>query len=133
MRFEEPDGKEKWAVLHAAKRADRLVSVLVAPGGEPRCGAGVAPAGATFAETCGECHQTSDLVVAEPADLPIPKGIAGPGMLADTIVHRWQDHLPLNRLTGLYKRDGLDLARSTICGWHEQLAGLARPGEGASP
>jgi hypothetical protein len=48
-------------------------------------------------------------------------------MLADTIVRQWQDHQPLNRLEGIYAREGLELARSTMCTWHEQLAGLARP------
>jgi transposase len=42
-------------------------------------------------------------------------------------VKRWQDHLPLNRLEGIYARDGLELSRSTMCGWHEQLVPLAQP------
>ena len=57
-------------------------------------------------------------------ELPIRAGLAGPGMLADTIVKRWQDHLPLNRLEGIYGRDGVELPRSTLCGSHEQLANL---------
>jgi transposase len=65
--------------------------------------------------------------IAEPPELPIDRGLAGPGMLADTIVRRWQDHLPLYRLAQIYARDGLVLARSTMCGWHEQLADLAEP------
>ncbi|MFZ6181048.1 IS66 family transposase [Nannocystis pusilla] len=65
--------------------------------------------------------------IAERLELPIERGLAGPGLLADTIVHRWQDHLPANRLEALYARDGLQLARSTICGWHEQLADLVEP------
>lgn len=60
-------------------------------------------------------------------DLPIERGLAGPGLLADTVVRRWQDHLPLHRLEGIYARDGLELARSTICGWHGELAVLVRP------
>ncbi len=65
--------------------------------------------------------------IAEPAELPIERGLAGPGLLADTIVRRWQDHQPLHRLEAIYARDGLALARSTICGWHGELAALARP------
>ena len=60
-------------------------------------------------------------------DLPIPRGLAGPALLAETIVHRWQDHLPLYRLEQLYARDGLELARSTICDWHFQIADLLNP------
>ena len=64
---------------------------------------------------------------AAPLELPIERGLAGPGLLADTIVRRWQDHLPAHRLEGIYARDGIELARSTICGWHMELAGLAAP------
>lgn len=60
-------------------------------------------------------------------DLPIERGLAGPGLLADTIVRRWQDHLPLHRLERIYLREGLELARSTVCGWHGALAELAKP------
>jgi transposase len=65
--------------------------------------------------------------VAAPPELPIDRGLAGPGLLADTVVRRWQDHLPLHRLEQVYARDGLELPRSTMCGWHGQLAKLIRP------
>ena len=74
-----------------------------------------------------EAVDESPVKIAEPPERPIERGLAGPGMLAITIVQRWQDSLPLNRLEGIYARDGLDIARSTICGWHEQLADLAEP------
>ena len=64
---------------------------------------------------------------ADPPELPIARGLAGPGLLADTIVDRWEDHLPLHRLERRYGREGLPLARSTICDWHLQLADLVRP------
>jgi transposase len=64
---------------------------------------------------------------APPPELPIDRALAGPGLLADTIVRRWQDHLPLHRLERIYGREGLELARSTICGWHEALGGLVKP------
>jgi transposase len=60
-------------------------------------------------------------------ELPVDRALAGPGLLADTIVRRWQDHLPLHRLERIYGREGLELARSTICGWHEALGGLVKP------
>jgi transposase len=64
---------------------------------------------------------------APPPELPIERGLAGPAMLADTVVRRWADHLPLHRLERIYGRDGLELARSTVCGWHMDLAKLVRP------
>jgi transposase len=69
----------------------------------------------------------TEIFVAPPLELPIPRGLAGPGMLADTIVKRWQDHMPLNRLEDMYARDGLELARSTVCGWHGALAEVVEP------
>jgi transposase len=60
----------------------------------------------------------TDVLVAPAPELPITRRLAGPGMLADTIVKRWQDHLPLHRLEGVYARDGLQLARSTMWGGH---------------
>lgn len=69
----------------------------------------------------------TEVLIGEPLELPISKGLAGPGMLADTIVKRWQDHMPLHRLEDMYARDGVELARSTMCGWHGTLAELAKP------
>lgn len=63
----------------------------------------------------------------ETVELPIERGTAGPGMLADTVVRRFQDHLPLYRLEGIYAREGLTLQRSTLCTWHQQLATLCQP------
>ena len=63
----------------------------------------------------------------ETVELPIERGVAGPGMLADTIVRRWQDHQPLNRLEGIYARDGLQVAKSTLCTWHQKVAELVQP------
>ena len=60
-------------------------------------------------------------------ELPIERGLAGPCLLADTIVDRWEDHLPLHRLERKFGREGLELSRSTICGWHLQLAHLVHP------
>ena len=72
-------------------------------------------------------RQATDVLVGRTPTLPIERGLAGPGMLADTIVRRWQDHMPLHRLEKSYLRDGVELARSTMCGWHTELAALAEP------
>jgi transposase len=64
---------------------------------------------------------------APPPELPIPRALAAPGLLAHTVVSRWADHLPLHRLERIFGRDGWDLARSTICEWHGELASLVAP------
>lgn len=74
---------------------------------------------------------TTAVLVPETPELPIPRGSAGPGMLADTVVKRWQDHLPLHRLESIYRREGIELNRSTVSGWHLELAELAQPLIGA--
>lgn len=74
-------------------------------------------------ERCAE----TEVFAAPSPELPVERGLAGPGLLADTIVRRWQDHLPLHRLEQVYAREGLELARSTMCGWHMELGALARP------
>ena len=69
----------------------------------------------------------TEVLAPEAIELPIRRGLAGPGMLADTIVRRWQDHQPLNRLEAIYGREGLPVAKSTTCTWHEELAELVQP------
>ncbi len=60
-------------------------------------------------------------------ELPLPRSLCGPGLLADTLVRRWQDHLPLHRLERIYGREGLELPRSTVCDWHMGAALLVKP------
>lgn len=74
-----------------------------------------------------DLEQQVEVLQAAPPELPIERGLAGPGLLADSIVKRWQDHLPLHRLERIYGREGLELARSTLCGWHADLAALVKP------
>jgi transposase len=69
----------------------------------------------------------TSVLIADPLPLPIAKGIAGPGLLAETIVKRWCDHQPLHRQESIFARDGLELARSTLSEWHMALALLAAP------
>jgi transposase len=78
------------------------------------------------AEDDGE-PEPAPVLIAEPPEKPIERGLAGPSLLAATIVQRWQDHLPAHRQESIWARDGLPLSRSTICSWHQQLAELAAP------
>jgi len=71
--------------------------------------------------------ESTPVLQAPALELPIPRGVAGPGMLADTIVKRWEDHQPLHRMERGYGREGYDVNRSTICGWHEGAAQLTAP------
>lgn len=58
---------------------------------------------------------------------PIEKSIAGASLLAQTIVAKTVDHLPLNRQEKIFQRHGADISRQTMCGWLAQCAGLLKP------
>jgi transposase len=80
-----------------------------------------------FVEKNRDLKFETKVLQAPPPELPIERGLAGPALLADTIVRRWADHLPLHRLERVYGRDGLPLSRSTMCDWHLQLKDLVNP------
>ncbi|QEL16692.1 IS66 family transposase [Limnoglobus roseus] len=64
------------------------------------------------------------------AELPpeaLPKCSAAPGLVADVIVSKLVDHLPLYRQEKRYARQGYNLARSTLCGWLAEAAGVLAP------
>jgi len=67
------------------------------------------------------------ITIAPPAELPIERGIAGPGLLANVIVRRFDDHLPYNRLENIYEREGMRLGRSTLYGWLDAVRPLFAP------
>jgi transposase len=74
-----------------------------------------------------ERNAETEVFTAPPAELPIDRGLAGPGLLADTIVRRFEDHLPANRQESISAREGFGLSRKTICDWHFQLHLVVMP------
>ena len=58
---------------------------------------------------------------------PIPGGIAGAGLVAEVLVSKFGDHLPLYRLEDILARAGVYLARSTLCDWVKYAAELFAP------
>ena len=57
----------------------------------------------------------------------IERGLAGPGLLTHVVVGKYADHLPLNRMEERFAREGVHLARSTLCDWVAQVADLLSP------
>ena len=57
----------------------------------------------------------------------IPGGLAGPGLLAQVIVSKYTDHLPLHRLEGIFLRQGVKLSRQTMDDWVLRCAELCLP------
>jgi len=69
----------------------------------------------------------SPIVVAAKPPQAIPGGVAGPGLLAQVVVSKSTDHLPLNRQERIYLRSGWELSRQTMCGWWLACAELFQP------
>ena len=63
------------------------------------------------------CRACEQVVQAPAPHHAIPRGRAGPGLLAHIAVAKFDDHLPLYRQAEIYARDGVDLATSTLSGW----------------
>lgn len=73
---------------------------------------------------CGCCDAISQ---APARSLPIPRGRAGPNLLAHVVVSKFADQLPLYRQSRIYARDGVDLSRSTLPDWMGQVSWLLQP------
>jgi transposase len=55
---------------------------------------------------------------------PIEKSTAGASLLAQVIVAKTADHLPLHRQEKIFQRHGVDISRKTMCGWLAESANL---------
>jgi transposase len=61
--------------------------------------------------SCGTIHQS-------PApERPIARGLATPGLIAQVLVGKYCDHLPLYRQARIFARHGVRIERSTLADW----------------
>ncbi len=74
---------------------------------------------------CKQCEQT--IKTAKAPKQPIPKSIAGPGLLAHILVSKFSDHLPLYRQEQILQRIGIDIPRSTLSHWVIRCSELLSP------
>jgi transposase len=79
---------------------------------------------------CGRCEQEgydpNITAAAKPAQ-PIEKGLPGPSLLAYVVTSKLGDHLPLYRLEQIFARQGVEIARSTMCAWMRCAGQLVKP------
>jgi transposase len=68
-----------------------------------------------------------ELKIAELPPEALKKLKAAPGLVADVIVSKCVDHLPLYRQEKRYSRYGVELSRSTLCGWLAEAANVLTP------
>jgi transposase len=67
------------------------------------------------------------IVIGDLPSLPIPKGNAGPGLLAHLLISKFMDHLPFYRQVQMFKREDITIAESTISGWFAATCRLLEP------
>lgn len=58
---------------------------------------------------------------------PIEKSVAGASLLAQVIVSKIADHLPVHRQAKIFGRFGVEIPDQTMCGWMRQSAELLDP------
>ena len=74
------------------------------------------------------CRCCEDKIITAPMPAqPIDKGLAGPGLLAEVLVNKYADHLPLYRQSERFKRHKIEIPRSTLCDWVATCAQLLKP------
>ena len=73
------------------------------------------------------CKSCDTVVQADPPSLPIARGKPGPGLIAHVLTAKYCDHLPLYRLSEIYAREGVEIARSTMADWVGRSAALMAP------
>lgn len=71
--------------------------------------------------------EQTQIVIADLPTMPIPKGNAGPGILAQILISKFVDHLPFYRQVQMFKRQDLAIAESTLGGWFNASCRLLEP------
>ncbi len=72
--------------------------------------------------------RTCEAITQPPAPFhPIARGRAGPGLLAHILFAKFGLHLPLNRQSATYAREGIDLDVSTLADWVGTCAATLMP------
>jgi len=67
------------------------------------------------------------ILIGELPNRPIEKGIPGPGLLANILVSKYVDHLPLYRQNMIFERHGMTIPSSTIDNWVKSGVEIIEP------
>jgi transposase len=138
-----PGPPEKSARRPLPAALPRDVVAHAAPCACPACGGALRPLGEDITEVLDyvpgsfrvtrhvrpklSCRACETIAQAPAPNLPVPRGRAGPGLLAHILVAKYCDHLPLHRQAEIYAREDVELSRSTLAGMVGQMARLVRP------
>ena len=69
----------------------------------------------------------SDIIIGGLPSLPIPKSMAGAGLLAQLVIEKFVDHIPLHRQMQRFERNGFKLPYSTLSDWMTTAAKIIAP------
>jgi transposase len=67
------------------------------------------------------------ILIAPMPERPLPKAIAGPGLLAQIVIDKYVDHLPLHRQQQRFRREKINIPYSTITDWVSNTCILITP------
>lgn len=73
------------------------------------------------------CRACSTIVQAPSPDLPITRGRPGPGLIAQVVVGKYLDGLPLYRQSAMLAREGIEIERATLADWVGHAAWWVAP------
>jgi transposase len=73
------------------------------------------------------CPAGHGVTVAPSTPQAVEKSLAAEGLLAQVVVSKYADHLPLYRQEGILARHGVTLSRSTQCDWVRSVARACQP------
>ena len=73
------------------------------------------------------CSRCAKVVQEAAPSRPIARGMAAAGLLAQVVVAKYADHMPLYRQAGIYLRAGIELDRATLASWVRECAALLQP------
>jgi transposase len=73
------------------------------------------------------CRCCERIVQAPAPDLPIEKGRPGPGLVANVVVGKYLDGLPLYRQSAILAREGVEIERATLADWVGHVAWWVMP------
>jgi len=73
------------------------------------------------------CRACETITQAPAPSHPISRGRAGPQLLAQVLFAKYRAHLPLNRQSDIYAKEGIDLDVSTLADWVGACAATLMP------
>jgi transposase len=78
-------------------------------------------------KACDRAGRPGQLAVAPAPPRPLDGGIPSSELLAEVMLRKYLEHMPINRLVQSWEQQGIEVARSTVYGWAFRVARLLQP------